>query len=82
MESQLSEIQSDIKEMLQAQARMEERMKAHAAEVSQNKEDTKADIIAIRADLKPVLMVYTSIKWLIGIAIMMTPFVTKFIQDN
>lgn len=79
MESQLTEIQSDIKEMLQAQARMEERMKAHSAEMSQHKQDNKADIQAIRADLKPILVVYTSIKWLLGIGIIMMPFVTKFL---
>lgn len=72
----LQEIRSDIKEMLQNQARMEERMKAHSEEMHEHKREVKEDFEEIRAQVRPVLKAYGGIKWLVGAILIAIPIAT------
>lgn len=81
MDDLLKEIRMDIKEMLQRQARMEERMSNHGEEMHQFKEETREKIdeveedanrkwVAIKEKLDPIYKWHIGAKW--GLAAIMT----------
>jgi hypothetical protein len=76
----LQEIRSDIKEMLQNQARMEERMTSHSEEMKVHKEEVKEDFEEIRSQIQPVIKTYVGIKWLIGAILFIVPVASLFVR--
>jgi hypothetical protein len=77
MEQLLAEMREDIKEILTSQARIEERMRAHAQEMHEHKEENKIDMAALKAEttlqiqhveekMQPILKSYNGAKWALG----------------
>ena len=69
MEQMLSEIRSDVKQILQTQARMEEQHN-----------NLKADMQSLESEFKPIKNFHNGAKWAIGAILTAVPIITIILR--
>lgn len=80
MEDIIKEIRQDIKDMLQAQARMEERMKNHAEDMHDFKQSSELKIKKVEEKLEPIYKWHIGAKWAIGAALTIGSLLTVYFR--